>query len=381
MRLLIALCCCLLLALPAAARSWLVGPDGQPGRLSDALRDAADGDLIELKPGRYVGEHGVLRQRRLTLRGLGERPELLASGPLAEDKAILVVKHGDIVIENIGFRGARTIDRNGAGIRFERGRLLLRRCAFFDNEKGLMTSNVGDAELIVEDSWFGDGARVDRNNNHLLYVGAIASVSVRGSRFHRGATGHLFKSRAARTWLGYNLFVDGPQGIASYEVDLPNGGDATLIGNVIAQGPGSENRVVVAYGAEGRRWPLNRLRLSHNTLINELLTPAWFLRVWHGKLPADTEVLALNNLLLGGGVFELGVRGRFDGNRSGSRELLLDPDALDFALQPGARWRGSAVEPQRLGAAELVPDAEFQLPIGTRPLVAPAGWSPGALQR
>ena len=79
MRLLIALCCCLLLALPAAARSWLVGPDGQPGRLSDALRDAADGDLIELKPGRYVGEHGVLRQRRLTLRGLGERPELLAS--------------------------------------------------------------------------------------------------------------------------------------------------------------------------------------------------------------------------------------------------------------------------------------------------------------
>lgn len=374
--------CCLLLfclvLLPAQAqRSWVVGPGGQPAALSEALRLAQSGDTIELLPGDYQGEGGVIRQKRLTLRGLGGRPVLRAGRQLAEAKAILVVRDGEVLVENIEFRGARAPDRNGAGLRFEKGRLTVRRCAFLDNENGLLTANFGDAELRIEDSLFGEAARVGKNLNHLLYVGAISRVEVSGSRFHRSATGHLFKSRAAQTWLGYNLFVDGPEGIASYEVDLPNGGLATLIGNVIAQGAGSENRVVLAYGGEGTRWPHNRLQLSHNTFINEMSGPAWFLRVWHDRLPADTEVLALNNLLLGGGLFGTGVNGSFSGNRIGSLGMLVAPAALDYALQPDAFWRDGA-EPAPAG---LLPQAEFQLPIGRRPLSAPARWSPGALQR
>jgi hypothetical protein len=47
---------------------------------------------------------------------------LLAAGHSAEDKAILVVRNGEVRIENIEFRGTRVPDGNGAGIRFERGR-------------------------------------------------------------------------------------------------------------------------------------------------------------------------------------------------------------------------------------------------------------------
>ena len=43
-------------------------------------------------------------------------------------------------IENIEFRGVRVADRNGAGIRFETGRLHVLRCAFFDNENGLLAA-------------------------------------------------------------------------------------------------------------------------------------------------------------------------------------------------------------------------------------------------
>ncbi|HRD86058.1 MAG TPA: hypothetical protein PLF63_12905, partial [Rubrivivax sp.] len=64
-------------------------------------------------------------------------------------------------------------------------------------------------------------------------VGRIARAVVTGSRFYGGYEGHLIKSRARETRLLYNLIVDGPDGEASYEVELPNGGVAHLIGNVI----------------------------------------------------------------------------------------------------------------------------------------------------
>lgn len=365
----------------AVPRTWVVGERGDFPTLSQALRQAKDGDTVALLPGTYRRDVAVITHKRLTLRGMGaERPVLLADGANAEGKAILVVRDGDIVIENLEFRGARASDHNGAGIRFERGRLTVRRCVFVDNETGLMSANFTDAELTIEDSVFGQGVREGRGLHHLLYVGRIASVSVRGSRFHDSATGHLFKSRAARTWLGYNLFVDGPSGQASYEVDLPEGGDAVLIGNVIAQGRNSENPIVVAYGAETPRWPRNRLRLAHNTLINEKTTPAWFLRVWTEHLPPNTEVLAVNNLTLGLGVFNWGARGRFEGNWPFARSALREPDALNFALGPDSWLRGRVDDPGQIDP-ELRPQAEFRLPWGTAPLAAPTHWAPGALQR
>ncbi len=59
---------------------------------------------------------------------------LIADGKSAEGKAIWVIRNGDFHIENIEFRGARASDRNGAGIRFERGKLCLRNCSLpYDN--------------------------------------------------------------------------------------------------------------------------------------------------------------------------------------------------------------------------------------------------------
>ena len=43
---------------------------------------------------------------------------------------------------------------NGAGIRFERGRLTLRRCRFTDDENGVLTGNFADSELTIADSEF-----------------------------------------------------------------------------------------------------------------------------------------------------------------------------------------------------------------------------------
>jgi hypothetical protein len=101
-------------------------------------------------------------------------------------------------------------------------------------------------------------------------VGRIGRLAISGSRFHGGFRGHLIKSRAKVSDIRYNLIHDGPGGEASYEVNLPNGGIATLIGNIVGQSDKTQNPVVISYGEEGNTWPENRLTLVHNTLAFSL---------------------------------------------------------------------------------------------------------------
>jgi hypothetical protein len=332
-------------------------------------------------PGTYRGEVAVIGQRRLHIRGIGARPVFVAGGEAAEGKAIWVIRDGDITIDNLEFRGARVPDFNGAGIRFERGRLKLLRCGFFDNENGLLSANFADAELDIEDCEFANAPPMRGRLHHLLYVGRIARLSIVGSRFHQGFEGNLLESRAARTSISYNLIVDGAGGRASYEIDLPNGGIAAITGNVLGQSADTENYAVVAYGAEGNAHPRNELTLSHNTMVSDRLAGARFLRIWTERLPPHTRVTAVNNLTIGPGIFTAGIEGRFAGNHSASRRMLVDPAALDFGLVPDAGPRGHGVDARDFDGRDLSPKAEFVLPVGTRPLAPPARWSPGAFQR
>ncbi len=374
----------LLLALtaPARAETWVVGPDGQPNDLPGAVAKAQDGDVIEVLPGVYKGVHLVLEGRKLTLRGSGDKaPVFDGEGSMGPYPALLLVRGGEVLLENLEFRGARSEQAAGAGVRLEGGKLTLRNCHFRDNEHGLNTSNDAQAELTIEASSFGMAPRVEGGLYHLLNVGRISRLTVSGTRFQQGFEGHLIRSRARETTLSYNMIHDGPGGGASYEVDLPNGGLATLIGNVIGQGRNTQNPVVVAYGTEGQPWERNRLVLSHNTFLNYGWMPAWFLRVFDDRLPADTEVIAINNLTAGMGLFSLGNPGRFEGNAIATFGMLRDAETYAFELPPSSYWRGKGVDPRSQDGADLSPKAEFRWPVGTEQLPEKGRWSPGAYQR
>lgn len=369
-------------ALPVYAATWQVEPGGAIPRLADAVRQAGDGDTILVASGDYHGDVGVITQKRLTIRGIGTRPVFHADGQHAEGKAQWVLRDGELTVENLAFVGTRVPDGNGAGIRFERGHLVVRRCAFLDNQMGLLTNNVETARLEIEDSEFGNAPGVPGRLEHLLYVGRIASASVVGSHFHGGHTGHLIKSRAARTWLAYNMIVDGPGGSASYEVDLPNGGIATLLGNTIGQSEQTQNATVVAYGAEGQPWPQNRLVLAHNTLLSPALRDTRFLRIWPERLPADTPVFALNNLTVGAGQFApvaVAQAGQFAGNHALALRLGSDVAAPAAGLSDSARF--PAVLARLPDGTDLTPQAEFVWPVGSRALGPRQRWSAGAFQR
>jgi hypothetical protein len=369
--------------LAAVAEIWVVSPEGSPLSLQAALDQAQDGDTIDLLPGEYNEAHAVLENRRLTLRGVGQRPVINGGGkPSGKHKAMWLVRGGEIMLENLQFRGMRAADGEGAAVRLEGGRLTVKRCEFFDNEYGIQTTHDDRAELAIQDSVIGMAPKVVGGLHHLLTVGRIAKLTVSGSRFQQGFEGHLIKSRARESVIAYNFLHDGQRGGASYEIELPAGGMATIIGNVIAQGSESQNRVVVAYGTDGQPWDRNLLLISHNTFINYKWTPAWFLRVLDDGMATPPEVVAVNNLLVGPGLFWLGAPGHFQGNHPATLGMLRDAETYAFELEPGSVWRGRGVDPRQVGGRDLAPKAEFEWPLGTRALTPDrTSWSPGAYQK
>ena len=363
-----------------AAQVVTVGPAGGPAALEAALSQAADGDTIELLAGDYPG--GLLvDKRKLLIRGLG-KVVVRGDGKPGPAKALWTVRGGEVTIENIQFRGMRSQDSAGAGIRQEGGKLTLRKVECFDNEYGVLALNDEQAELRLENSVVGAAPKVVGGLYHLLNVGRIGKLTVTGSRFQQGFEGHLIRSRARETLLAYNFIHDSVRGGASYEIEIAAGGVATIVGNVIGQGADSQNPVVLAYGTEGKVWDRNELRVVHNTFVHYGWLPSWFMRVFNDRLPENTQVWAVNNLLVGPGIFWLGASGEFAGNRNATRGMLRDIDTYGFELPPGSMWRGSGVDPRNVGGVDLSPKGEFEWPVGVRELKPGAtSWTPGAYQR
>ena len=364
--------------LPAKA-TMVVGIGEKITTITEAARLAKDGEVIEIRPGNYHGQPAIWSQNNLVIRGSGERPVMLADGKSAEGKAIWVVRGGVVRIENVEFHGAKVASGNGAGIRFEKGTLTIDSCRFSNNEMGILTANFPELSLEVSNSEFSDAPRDSVHLQHLIYVGAINKFTLRGSRFQNGYIGHLVKSRARENHVLYNMLVDGAGGKASYELEFPNGGLAYVIGNAIGQSAGTDNPIIVSYGAEGRRWPENALYMAHNTLINDHYTGK-FLNVFTDKIGSDVEVWLLNNLMVGNGDLNKPAQGRFDGNRVVARAELIDFGGVPLRLTSQSPLRGAVRPPGQARGVELLPDAEFVFPVGSRSMRMNSALAPGAFQ-
>ena len=359
---------------PAAAETIRVGAQRSVTTIAAASRIARDGDTVLVDAGDYVADVAVWTQQRLSLRAVDGRARLVAAGASAEGKAIWVVRGATLDIEGFDFEGASVPDRNGAGIRFERGHLRVRDCRFVRNESGILTGNDPTAVLEVEASEFADNLQRD-GYNHLLYAGTIARLEVRGSWFHHARSGHLLKSRAAVSRIHYSRLTDEAGGNASYELEFANGGDVEVVGSIVAQGAATENRHLVSYGAEGYRWPVNALRMVHNTLVDELPEGGVFLRVSPG---APVALTLAANLLVGPG-----RAGAFDAVAEdlNPRISLVDLASVrdgDFHLRTSSpAWRRSIVLDE--AAAPLRPTRQYHHPRATDALDS-RGLRPGALQ-
>jgi len=352
-----------------------VGPSRPLKTLAEAARVASDGATVQVDAGTYVGDVAVWTQNHLTLRAVGGRVRLVANGAAAEGKGTWVVRAEGVAVEGFDFEGSAVPDRNGAGIRLERGSLRVTDCSFTHNEMGILTANDPTITLEIENSQFGHNMRPD-GHNHNLYAGTIKRLSVTGSYFHHAAEGHLLKSRAALNYIMYNRLTDEDGGRASYELEFPNGGIALVVGNIIQQGPLTENPHLISYGAEGYRWSTNRLTLIHNTLVDGRAEPGVFVRVSPG---GGTDVRAIGNLLVGGAHWSLPDSADVHDNLRVTQADFDPSTPGDYRLLRRSRAWGAAVASPAAADERQWPTREYRHPHRTAALSGPPR-QPGAVQ-
>ena len=247
---------------------------------------------------------------------------------------------------------------------------------FTDNENGILAGNDQSIELEVEDSEFAQNGAGD-GYSHGIYAGTIKRLSVRGSWFHAGRVGHLIKSRAAESLIEYNRIADDIGGTSSYELEFPNGGRAVVVGNFIQQSAQTENPVLISYGVEGYRWPINALYLAHNTLVNDRPQGGVFVAV----APGQATVRSVNNVLVGKGALELQATAQALDNRTLEWTDFVLPQRLDFRLKASSKAVGTAKDPGATAdGVSLRPVREYRHPASSVPVPPGTRLSPGAFQ-
>lgn len=235
-----------------------------------AAAAAKSNSVIEIDAGTYKGDVALWKQDDLVIRAVGGEVTLDANGAHYGGKAIWEITGKNVCVEGITFINAKVPDKNGAGIRHTRGDLTVVGCRFLHNEMGILTANENDMRLTVRNSEFGYGGYGD-GYSHNIYVGHVGRVDISGCWFHHASRGHLIKSRAAISNIYCNLIADGTdkESSSSYNIDLPDGGNGFIVGNVIQKSPNSEQMHVLSFAKESSTYhKANRIFIAHNTVIN-----------------------------------------------------------------------------------------------------------------
>jgi parallel beta helix pectate lyase-like protein len=281
--------------LTARAATLRVGPDKPYRTVRAASLAAQNGDTVEVDAGVYSADVTSWHQNDITVRGVGGgRAHMRADGAQEGDKGTWVLYGRNFTAENIEFSGASVPDMNGAGIRSDgAGLLVVRNCYFHDNENGILGGS-GDEVLIeysiFDHNGFGDG------QSHNMYISDVTKFTLRYSYSHRANIGHNVKSRAHENWILYNRIMDESDGTASYEIDLAQGGRSYLIGNVIEQGPNTDNSSIVAYATENTSSGAQDLYVVNNTFVNNRSAGGLYL-----QLRTGTTARVVNNIFYGPG--------------------------------------------------------------------------------
>jgi hypothetical protein len=354
---------------PTEASILRVGPTRQLKTPAEAARVAGNGAIIEIDAGNYPGGVARWEQDGLTVRGVGGRPVITADGKSVAKRDAWLFTGNDIRVENVEISGARSVYKNGAGIRHAGRNLVLQHVYLHDNENGLLTANNHpDSDIQIAYSEFarnGDG----KGQAHNLYIGRAGRLEMRYSYSHEANIGHLLKSRARRNFIRYNRLSDNEEGRSSYLIDIPEGGEAEIVGNVLQQGYGTENHSMISFAAESAPHKENTLVVASNTLYNRDLGGIIV------RNPRQLDVLVINNLIAGVPLVLVDGPGRETANLMAPDHGLADPRGFDFNLLSGSRAidKGSAKGP--------VPTAEYVHPLGWRPRLSVWNLDIGAYER
>lgn len=266
-----------LLSSAASAAILSVGPGKTYTTVAAAVAASHDGDVIQVQSGTYTNDI-VAINTSISLVAVGGRVSMVATVAVPNQKGIILAGSASasptITIDGFDFSGATTPNGNNAGgVIYQGGNLTLTNDSFHDNQDGFRGAPTSSGSVLVDHcEFFNNG--INDGLTHDVYIGVMPSFTIQNSYVHDAIGGHLIKSRALNTTVTNNRLFDNA-GSTSYEIDVPQGGNLTVMGNIIQQGTASSNPNIIAYGEESvTQNPGTTINVSNNTFVNDLTTSA-----------------------------------------------------------------------------------------------------------
>ncbi len=254
-----------------------VGSGLQYTTIAQAVAASHDNDVILIQAGTYKNDFVQINDS-ITLEAIGGMATLQATVAPSNRKGIITVgdsSHApNVTLDGLVLAGATIAadaGNNGAGIRYQAGNLILNDDIVRNNQDGLLATPAvaSTGTIIVNASTFAANGAGD-GQTHNIYVNHVQQFTFENSVSTAAILGHDIKSRAVNTTIVNSTISDGATGTTSYEIDLPNGGNALIEGDTIQQGAHSQNPIIISYGEEGSIIPGSTLVVSSNTIDNDL---------------------------------------------------------------------------------------------------------------
>jgi hypothetical protein len=243
-----------------------VGPGEQYSTIQAAVAASGNSDVIEVEAGTYTNNF-VTITHNITLEAVGGgMVNMVETKPPPNLKGMITIGNAtsapNVTITGFEISGVSipaADGGNGAAIRYQSGNLKLNDDWFHNNQDGLLATP---------------------------FVTGAGSITI--------------KSHAENNTIENNRIFDN-NSTASYSIDLPNGGDDTVSGNIIEKGlrsatdkmilfleaPGSDQPAV---GSDNEHWANSSLQVSDNTFVNDKTTSG-VTAVWNDDtIPAPVTV-------------------------------------------------------------------------------------------
>jgi hypothetical protein len=153
--------------------------------------------------------------------------------------------------------------------------------------------------------------------------------------------------------------MDEQDGTSSYAIDLPNGGASYVIGNLIQQGPKTQNPSIVAYAAEGAINAVQQLYVVNNTIVNDCPNGGTFVQV-----SGNPTVSLINNIFSGPG--NVGA-GQQTNNLVTANPMFVDKTIYDYHLVSGSPAIDAGANPGSANGVDLAPAWQYVHPTHRQP--------------
>lgn len=277
---------------------FTVGGRGFP-TLQEAIDAIGDGDgTIRIAPGTYR-ECAVQNGGRIDYVA-AEPGKVIFTRIACEGKAALVLRGRGAQVEGIVFSHIEVGDGNGAGIRIEKGPLVVSNSMFLDSQSGILSAEDPNGTVVVDHSTFsGLGHDPTGYGAHSIYMGRYKSLRVVACRFERGQGGHYVKTRAPYVEVLDSSFDDSNGHSTNYMIDLSNGAKGRIAGNEFVDGRDKDNHsTLITVAPEGAKNDSSGLVVENNRA--RLAPGADYKPVFVGNWAGEPLVIRGN--ILGAGI-------------------------------------------------------------------------------